>query len=128
MTVIYTHIIFALSAILLGLVVLVSPKGNYKHKSLGWVWVICLMVVSLSAVFIQEIKPGQFSPIHLLIPFTVVSLVYAIWSIRKFKLTGRAGYKIAHIASMVAVYIGGLLVAGAFALMPRRFLHQVLFQ
>lgn len=128
MTVIYTHIIFALSAILLGLVVLVSPKGTNKHKSLGWVWVICLMVVSLSAVFIQEIKPGQFSPIHLLVPFTLVSLVYAILSIRKFKQTGRRGYKVAHIASMVAVYIGGPLVAGAFALMPGRFLYQVLFQ
>jgi len=36
-------------------------------------------------------------------------------------------FAIAHRANMLGVYVGGVLIAGAFALMPGRLLHGWLF-
>ena len=36
-------------------------------------------------------------------------------------------YRHAHMYSMIGVYVGALLIAGAFILLPRRFLHEVVF-
>ena len=84
-SIIFFHAIFAILAIPLGLLIFLKKKGTFLHKRLGWFWILFLVIVSISAVFIQSLNPGQFSTIHLLIPFTLISLIYAIWSIRKFK-------------------------------------------
>ena len=86
-----------------------------------------MIIVSLTAVFIQTITPGQYSLIHLLIPYTIGSLIYSIWSIKKFKKTKIERYKIKHMHSMIGVYIGALLIAGAFTLMPGRLFHEIIF-
>jgi len=52
---------------------------------LGRIWVDFLVVVSLTAIFIQAIHPGEYSLIHLLIPFSLGSLIYSIWNIKKFQ-------------------------------------------
>ena len=72
-------------------------------------------------------NPGSYSWIHLLIPFTIGNLVYLIYSIRLFKKTRLEKHKNAHIRSMVGTYIGALLVAGAFTLIPGRMFHEILF-
>ena len=72
-------------------------------------------------------NPRFYSWIHLLIPFTVGNLIYSIWSIRQFKKTKLGKHKNAHIYSMVGVYFGALLVAGAFTLMPGRMFHDIIF-
>ena len=84
---IFLHAIFAILAIPLGLVIFLNKKGTSNHKLLGWIWIVLLVIVSISAIFIQTLNPGQYSLIHLLIPFTLVSLIYAIRSIRMFKET-----------------------------------------
>jgi len=86
-----------------------------------------LTIVSMSAIPIQSINPGQYSLIHLLIPFTIGSLIYSIWSIRKFKVTRLKKYRYAHMFSMIGVYVGALLIAGAFTLLPGRFLNGIVF-
>ena len=91
-SIIFFHAIFAILAIPLGLLIFLKKKGTFLHKRLGWFWILFLVIVSISAVFIQT-KPGQFSIIHLLIPFTLISLIYAIWSIRKFKETKKIKYR-----------------------------------
>ena len=45
----------------------------------------------------------------------------------KFKNTKIERYKFAHMYSMIGVYVGALLIAGAFTLMPGRFFHEILF-
>ena len=85
-SIIFFHAIFVILAIPLGLLIFFKKKGTFLHKRLGWFWILFLVIVSISAVFIQT-KPGQFSIIHLLISFTLISLIYAIWSIKKFKET-----------------------------------------
>ena len=127
MQIIYTHAAFALLAVPLGLYVLLTQKGTKQHRILGRIWVTFLIIVSLTAIFIQAINPGQYSLIHLLIPWTIGSLIYSIWNIKKFKKTRIERYKFAHMYSMIGVYVGALLIAGAFTLMPGRFFHEILF-
>ena len=127
MLIIYAHATLALLAVPLGLYILLTKKGTKQHRMLGRIWVIFLIIVSLTAIFIQTINPGQYSWIHLLIPFTLVSLIYSIWNIKKYKKTKIERYKYSHMYSMIGVYVGALLIAGAFTLMPGRFFHHILF-
>ena len=127
MQIIYAHATLASLAVPLGLFIFLTKKGTKQHKMLGRIWVIFLIIVSLTAIFIQTINPGQYSWIHLLIPFTLVSLIYSIWNIKKYKKTKIERYKYSHMYSMIGVYVGALLIAGAFTLMPGRFFHHILF-
>ena len=127
MQIIYAHATLALLAVPLVLYIFLTKKGTKQHKMLGRIWVIFLIIVSLTAIFIQTINPGQYSWIHLLIPFTLVSLIYSIWNIKKYKKTKIERYKYSHMYSMIGVYVGALLIAGAFTLMPGRFFHHILF-
>ena len=94
---------------------------------LGRTWASILIIVSLTAIFIQSISPGEYSLIHLLIPWNLGSLIYSIWNIKKFKKTKIEKYKYAHMYSMIGVYVGALLLAGAFTLMTGRFFHELIF-
>lgn len=127
MFVIYAHIALALVAVPVGAFIFLTKKGTAQHKLVGRVWVVILLIVSLSAILIQEINPEGYSLIHLLIPWTIASLVYSIWSIKRFKKTHKRKYRQAHMYSMIGVYVGALLVAGAFTLLPGRFLYESFF-
>ena len=127
MIAIYSHIALALAAVPVGLFIFLSKKGTAQHKLVGSVWVVIMLIVSLSAILIHEINPGRYSLIHLLIPWTIGSLIYSIWNIKRFKKTRQIKYRQAHMYSMIGVYIGALLVAGAFTLLPGRFLYGVFF-
>ena len=59
---------------------------------------------------------------HVQIPYTIGSLVYSIWNIKKFKKTKIERYKFAHMYSMIGVYVGA---PGAFK--KGRFFHEILF-
>ena len=122
-----THITFALAAVPVGVYVFLTKKGTARHKLAGRFWVALLTIVSMSAISIQSINPGHYSLIHLLIPFTIGSLIYSIWNIRRFKVTRLQKYRYAHMYSMIGVYVGALLIAGAFTLLPGRLLHGVVF-
>tara|TARA_Y100001968_G_scaffold57333_1_gene48461 strand:- start:5798 stop:6184 length:387 start_codon:yes stop_codon:yes gene_type:complete len=124
---IVTHTAFALAAVLVGVYIFLTKKGTARHKLVGRFWVVLLTIVSMSAIPIQSINPGQYSLIHLFIPFTIGSLIYSIWSIKRFKVTRQQTYRYAHMRSMIGVYVGALLIAGAFTLLPGRFLYGILF-
>ena len=127
MLLIVTHITFALGAVPDGVYIFLTKKGTSRHKLSGRFWVALLTIVSMSAIPIQSTNPGHYSLIHLLIPYTIGSLIYSIWNIRRFKVTRLQKYRYAHMYSMIGVYVGALLIAGAFTLLPGRFLHGVVF-
>ena len=127
MLLIVTHITFALGAVPVGVYIFLTKKGTSRHKLAGRFWVALLTIVSMSAIPIQSINPEQYSLIHLLIPFTIGSLIYSIWSIRRFKVTRLQKHRYAHMRSMIGVYVGAHLIAGALTLLPGRFLHEVVF-
>ena len=127
MQLVYVHAVLALLAVPLGIYIFINKKGTKQHRMLGRTWASILIIVSLTAIFIQSISQGQYSLIHLLIPWTLGSLSYSIWNIRKFKKTKIERYKYAHMYSMIGLYVGALLVAGLFTLSPGRFFHQIIF-
>ena len=127
MLLIITHTAFALAAVPVGVYIFLNKKGTARHKLVGRFWVVLLTIVSMSAIPIQSINPGQYSLIHLFIPFTIGSLIYSIWSIKRFKVTRQQTYRYAHMRSMIGVYVGALLIAGAFTLLPGRFLNGIVF-
>tara|TARA_B110000014_G_C20082250_1_gene565659 strand:- start:105 stop:509 length:405 start_codon:yes stop_codon:yes gene_type:complete len=133
MTIIYVHAFFALAAVPVGLNIFFKKKGTKQHRFIGRVWVSFLLIVSFTGLFITSpmtdtvFNPRFYSWIHLLIPFTVGNLIYSVWSIRQFKKTKLEKHKNAHIRSMVGVYFGALIVAGAFTLMPGRMFHEIIF-
>ncbi|MEM6847214.1 MAG: DUF2306 domain-containing protein [Pseudomonadota bacterium] len=115
------HALVACSLVALGALQLALPKGTLLHKALGWVFVIGLGFVTISGLFISTLKTfGYFSPIHLIIPYTLASLVYGVWAVR-------CGNVAAHRTTMIWLYVTALVVAGAFTLLPGRVMHDVFF-
>ena len=68
-----------MAAFVLGAVQLAAPKGTLPHRTLGWVWVALMLVISASSFWIHGIRLwGPWSPIHLLSVFTPIMLVVGV--------------------------------------------------
>lgn len=120
--VIQIHVIAAIAAFLLGALVLWRRKGTRLHKALGKVWVVLMLVVATSSLFIHEGRLfGPFSPIHILTLVTYIGIGQGLWAIKVQRDV------VAHRAGMQGTYIGALLLAGAFTFLPGRRMHAVLF-
>jgi len=115
------HALAAMAAILLGGIQLLTPKGTVVHRVLGWGWISLMFVVSVSSLFIHEIKMwGQYSPIHILSLWTIFCLFLGIYFVRKGNLRR-------HKQVMSLLYILALLLTGLFTLLPGRVMHQIFF-
>jgi uncharacterized membrane protein len=120
-SVIQIHAFAAIAAFGLGIVQLTAPKGTLRHRAIGWIWVVLLAMVALSSFFIHEIKLiGPFSPIHLLSIFTLVMLPLALAHARRHEVQR-------HRKAMTSIFIGALVIAGAFTFLPGRIMHAVVF-
>lgn len=121
MPAIQIHAGAAMLSFLLGTLVLLLKKGTRLHKAMGRIWVGLMAVVALSSFLITEVRMfGPYSFIHALSIFTLVGLVQAIRAIRR-------GDVKAHRATMIGLYGGALILAGAFTLVPGRRMHAMLF-
>ena len=115
------HALAAIVAILLGAIQLLSRKGTLIHKALGWVWVLLMLVVSVSSLFIHEINMwGKYSPIHILSLWTIFCLLLAIYFVR-------IGNIKRHKQTMTILYLLALILTGLFTLLPGRAMHVVIF-
>jgi uncharacterized membrane protein len=115
------HAAAAISAFALGVVQLAAPKGTLPHRTIGWIWVALMLVVSVSAFFIHEIRLwGPWSPIHLLAIFTLVMLPLALRHARRHAVTR-------HRNAMISIFVGALVIAGLFTFLPGRIMHAVAF-
>jgi uncharacterized membrane protein len=119
--VIQWHAFAALGAFALGVVQLTTPKGTIPHRVFGWIWATLLFVVAASSFFIHEIRLwGPWSPIHLLSVFTLVMLPLAVHRARRHEVAK-------HRRGMTGLFVGALVIAGAFTLLPGRIMHAVVF-
>ena len=115
------HAFAAMAAFGLGVVQLAAPKGTLPHRTIGWIWVVLMLFVSISAFFIHEIRMwGPWSPIHLLAIFTLVMLPFAVWNARRHAVEW-------HRRAMQGIFLGALVIAGLFTFLPGRIMHAVLF-
>ncbi|OGA17703.1 MAG: hypothetical protein A3I63_04020 [Betaproteobacteria bacterium RIFCSPLOWO2_02_FULL_66_14] len=114
------HLAAVLPAVVLGAAQMLRPKGTRSHVALGRAWVAALGIAAVSSFWITGISSGgRFSVIHLLSIFVLFNLAAAIWFVRRGNVS-------AHRKFMIGTVLG-LMGAGAGALAPGRFLHQLLF-
>lgn len=113
------HAFAAMAAFVLALVQFSAPKGTLPHRTLGWIWVALMTIVGMSAFFIHEIRLwGPWSPIHLLAIYSLAGLIFAVRAARRHNVSG-------HKKHMIGIFVGGLLVAGAFTFLPGRIMNSV---
>jgi len=115
------HAFAAMAAFVLGLVQFAAPKGTLPHGTIGWIWVVLMLIVAASSFWIHQIRlVGPFSPIHLLSIFTLVVLPLAVWRAHTHRVAD-------HRRMMIFIFAGALVVAGLFTLVPGRIMHRVIF-
>jgi len=114
------HVAAALTALLLGIVQLVGVKGTTAHRIIGWTWVIAMATVAISSFFIRVLNPGSLSLIHLISGWTLIALPMGIWRVRTGDIR-------AHGRTMAALFVGGLIIAGAFTFLPGRLMWAIFF-
>jgi uncharacterized membrane protein len=115
------HAFAAMAAFVLGVVQFGAPKGTIPHRTIGWVWVVLMLAVSVSAFWIHTIRLwGPWSPIHLLAIFTLVMLPVAVLHARRHRVQQ-------HRIAMLSLFFGALVIAGLFTLFPGRIMSTVVF-
>lgn len=115
------HALAAMAAFVLGLVQFAAPKGTLPHRTIGWIWVLLMVTVAISSFWIHTIRlVGPFSPIHLLSIFTLVMVLLAVWRPHRHRVAD-------HRRIMIMTFIGALVIAGGFTLVPGRIMHAVVF-
>lgn len=123
-TLAYLHLATVLPAFLVGTFLLLRRKGTSFHRAWGRLYLALMVGTGLTTLFMPaRVGPsllGHFGFIHL---FSLVTLYTApaAW------LAARRGDVASHRGNMIGLYVGGILIAGAFALAPGRMLHGWLF-
>lgn len=120
----WLHLATIVPAFLLGTFLLLRRKGSPTHKALGRVYLLLMIATGLTTLFMPaQVGPrflGHFGFIHL---FSLL----ALYSAPSAYLAARRGDIKAHRGNMIGLYVGGILIAGAFAFSPGRVLHDWLF-
>jgi uncharacterized membrane protein len=116
------HAICALIALVVGGMQMSMQKGTALHIALGRVWVALMTLVAISSFFIYDLKVwGNYSPIHILSAWTLLSLGAGIYFIRKGDIRR-------HKFVMTSLFYLALILTGAFTLLPGRLMHTVFIQ
>lgn len=125
--VIAIHMSAALAALAIGPVALWARRRGAQrprlHRAAGHAWVTLMLATAISAMFIRDFSLpniGGYTPIHLLVPVTLVALAVAFVRLARGDVAG-------HASTMRKVYIAACLVAGAFTLLPNRYLGDLLW-
>lgn len=117
--VIQVHAFAALSALVIGVVQFVGPKGSLPHRTLGTAFVLLMVVTATTAIFIRQINDGSFSPIHLFVPLTFAGL----YGLVRHARAGRGGK---HGKDAKGLLFGALLIPGILAFIPGRLMWAVI--
>jgi uncharacterized membrane protein len=120
----YLHLATVLPAFLIGSFMLLRKKGTPVHKVLGRIYLALMLTTATIALFMPaRVGPtilGHFGFIHLLCALTIYAVPVAHFAIRR-------GDVKTHRGAMIKLYVGAILIAGAFAMAPGRLLNSWLF-
>ena len=127
------HLSTALGALVVGPVALWARRGYAAktiktqrpslHRRAGQTWVALILITAITAIFIRDFRLPNiagYTPIHLLVPVTFGTLVWAFRALWCGNVQG-------HRRAMVTLYVGTCLVAGAFTLLPNRLLGRLVW-
>ena len=121
----YIHLGTIVPAFFIATFLLLSrKKGHSVHKLLGKIYMILMLITAIISLFMSaRVGPtvfNHFGFIHLFSVLVLYSVPSAYFAIRKGDIK-------THKGNMIGLYIGGLLIAGAFAFTPGRLLHDWFF-
>lgn len=117
--VVLAHVAAAVLALGLGAFVFLRRKGTRTHGWMGRTWALLMLATAVSSFWIVG-PSGHWSWIHGLSVFVTVAVPLAVY----FAIRGNIAR---HRGLMTGLYIGGLIVAGGFALSPDRLLGKLLW-
>jgi uncharacterized membrane protein len=103
--------------------IFVSRKGAPGHRALGYAYLTLMTVTAIAALFVHQIAPDNplgLSPIHLFVPLTLFSVFTALTAAKRGDIKSHRG-------AMLGLFFGGIVLAGAFAFMPGRIMHEIVF-
>lgn len=118
--VIKLHVLGAVTAFAIGVVLLRGVKGSGLHRKLGYTWVAAMAVTAVSSFFITGLNGANFSFIHGLSAWTIIGLPMGIAAARRKNIRK-------HSKDMTNMFVGGLLIAGLFTFLPGRMLWSIFF-
>ncbi|MEO6414083.1 MAG: DUF2306 domain-containing protein [Pedococcus sp.] len=104
---IVTHAFAASFALVFGAVnVLRRRRGDRPHRAIGRTWLVLMYFTAFSSFWIQQLRPGNFSWIHGLSAFTIVTLSLGLWNARRGNIRAHAGNMIGTYAGLWGAFIG----------------------
>lgn len=120
----FMHLGTMAPAFLMATFMMVTKKGTEVHKLIGRIYMVLMLFTAMVTLLMSaQVGPrlfNHFGFIHLLSVLVLYCVPSAYWAIKN-------GNVKRHKWSMIGLYIGGLIVAGGFSLMPGRMLGNVLF-
>ena len=120
-TSVQVHLVAAVISLLIGPLALYRQRRDSLHKMLGYMWVTAMAVVALSSFAIPSyFTPIGIGPLHL---FAVVTL-WSLWTGVKHAIQKNTA---GHEAVFRGLFSNGLIIAGAFTVLPGRTLNRMLF-
>lgn len=102
------HVAAALTAIVVGGLVVLLPKGVGRHRLIGFIYVVAIVIVDIAALQVHE--EAAFGVFHAL---AVVSLLTVAIGIVPLLLGSRSPLALSFHAYSMASSYAGLLAAGA---------------
>ncbi len=120
----YLHLGSLVPAFVIGSYLLLNRKGTPVHRLLGKIYMGLMLFTAFITLFMEALVGpkflNHFGFLHLLSLFVLYTVPTAYRAIR-------VGNIKLHKRKMVGLYVGALLVAGAFTLSPGRLIHTWLF-
>ena len=120
----FVHLSTIGPAFIIATYMMLIKKGTAQHKFLGRIYMVLMLFTAMVTLFMSaQVGPtlfDHFGFIHLLSVLVLYSVPSAYFAIK-------AGDVKKHKFNMIGLYIGGMLVAGGFTLVPGRFLGDLIF-
>ena len=120
----FVHLSTIGPAFIIASYMMLIKKGTAQHKFLGRIYMVLMLFTATVTLFMSaQVGPtlfDHFGFIHLLSVLVLYSVPSAYFAIK-------AGDVKKHKLTMIGLYIGGMLVAGGFTLVPGRFLGDLIF-
>lgn len=118
------HVATVVPAFFIGTwLIFLSRKGAPRHRALGKLYLALMVLTAIAAFFIHaQVGPTfyGFGFIHLVIPLVVSGTYNALQGVWTHNIPR-------HRRAMLTMYVGALLIAGAFTFMPGRIMYRMLF-
>ncbi len=113
------HVAAVLPAVPLGGYILLTRKGTKRHKQLGKLWLVLMLITAASAIFIKS--GGSFSVIHIFVPITFLAAFKTVATARRGDIAG-------HKRHLLFTYLAALMIPGIFAMaVPGRLMNVLIF-